>query len=487
MAKEHQVNDRREPMTETDAPTGGEDEQETAPRIPADNLSVTAHTLDLDGESIEYTATTGTYVLREEPGGSTYTRAEPYAEVFSVSYVRTTGEEPSTRPVVFAFNGGPGASTVWLHLGILGPRRVEAPDAGEVGSLPAGLTDNAETILREADLVCIDAMTTGYSRPSEGTAPGRMHGFTEDRDLIAAFIIEWLTRNDRWQSPKYLAGESYGTTRGAAIAARLMDRYFVAVNGLLLIAPVLDMGTIVFSPGNDAPYIHYLPTYAAIAHAHGKHPGVAVEQIVDEAEAFAEQEYPQLLAQGHRLGTEDKRDAAERIAGLIGVDADWVERADLRPEHQAYLAELLRPEGRVVGRIDGRFSAPAGNANAERMETDPSIDQLAPAYTTAINDYLRRDLQFRTDVVYEIMSGRVHPWSYKDFENRSVEVATDLARTMRKVPQMRVFVAHGYTDAATPFHASEYVLAHLAIPREDYEERIRICYYESGHMMYVHE
>ncbi|MGP9694294.1 S10 family peptidase [Brachybacterium sp. AOP25-B2-12] len=455
---------------------------------PRDHLTVTAHSLTLgDGTTLRYTATTGTHVLSEEPAGDEYARATPYAEVFAVSYLVDSPDDAPERPVVFAFNGGPGASTVWLHMGLLGPRRAVSGDVGDLTAPPYATVDNLETILRDADLVCLDAMTTGHSRPAPGAKPDRLHGFTADRDLIASFIVDWLTRHDRWHSPKYLAGESYGTTRGAAIAARLMDRYYVAVNGIALISPVLDFGTIRFDDGNDRPYVHYLPTYAAIAHAHGKHPGRSLEQVVDEAEAFAEEEYPHLLAQGLRLGEDERREAAERIGTLIGVDPAWVDRADLRPEHLAFLAQLLRDERRVTGRIDGRFSAPAGDANAERMETDPSIDALAPAYTASINHYLRHELGHSSDVVYEIMSGRVHPWSYKEFEGRSVEVGTDLARTLRKVPGLRVFVAHGYHDAATPFHASEHVLAHLAIPREDYEQRIRIAYYEAGHMMYCHE
>lgn len=461
----------------------GSDADRTAPE---DRLVTTLHSLALEDGPLNYTATAGTVVLREEPDGEEYGRGKPYAELFSVSYVATSpGEQP--RPVVFAFNGGPGASTVWLHLGLLGPRRVDSGDAGAPAAPPHRLLDNHETILRDADLVVVDAMTTGFSRPAPGQKPDRHHGLTADRDLIAAFVIDWLTRNDRWTSEVHLAGESYGTTRASAVAARLLDRYYLAVAGIVLISPVLDFGTIVFSPGNDRPYLHYLPTYAAIAHAHGKHEDRLLQDVVDEAEAFAEQEYPALLAAGLRLDPAQKQEAAARIGALIGVDPDWVERADLRVEHQAFLAELLRDEGLVTGRIDGRFTAPAGDGNAARMETDPSIDQLAPSYTAAINHYLRGELEFSSDVVYEIMSGRVHPWSYKDFENRSVEVASDLARVLRKSPHTRVLVSHGYHDAATPFHASEHVLAQLAIPREDYSERIRVEYYEAGHMMYCHE
>ncbi|UEJ81771.1 carboxypeptidase [Brachybacterium halotolerans subsp. kimchii] len=461
----------------------------SAPK-PEDRLETTAHLLELpDGSSLTYTATAGTHVLTEEPEGEAYARGTAYAELFAVSYVATgRGDQ---RPVVFAFNGGPGSSTVWLHLGLLGPRRVDSGDAGALTPPPFGLLDNHETILKDADLVVVDAMSTGYSRPAPGAKPDRHHGITADRDLVADFIMDWLTRNERWLSPVHLAGESYGTTRASAVAGRLVDRFNVAPAGIALLSPVLDFSTIVFAEdfpaGNDAPYLHYLPTYAAIAHAHGKHPGRSLLEVVDEAEAFAETEYPQLLAQGHRLDPEEKREAAEQIAALIGVGPDWVERADLRVEHMAYLAEVLREEGRIVGRIDGRFSAPAGNLNAGTMETDPSTDQLGPAYTAAINQYLTAELGFTSDVVYEIFSPKVHPWSFKEFENRSVEVASDLARVLRKVPSTRVFVAHGYHDAATPFHASEHVLAHLPIPTDDYRERIRIEYYEAGHMMYVHE
>jgi carboxypeptidase C (cathepsin A) len=488
------------------APTPSGDEKPT----PVDHLVTTTHTLDLPDGPLQYTATAGTYVLTEEPSadggaagsgegagpasaGKGYERATPFAELFAVSYVvsgdRTEGET-GNRPVVFAFNGGPGASTVWLHLGLLGPRRVDSGDAGDLTPPPFGLLDNHDTILRGADLVVVDAMTTGYSRPVPGAKADRHHGFSADRDLMASFIVEWLTRNDRWLSPLYLAGESYGTTRASAVAARLVDRYYLAPAGIALLSPVLDFSTIDFTEaypgGNDAPYIHYLPTYAAIAHAHGKHPGRSVQEVVAEANEYADTEYPALLAAGARLSPERKQEASARIAALIGVDAGWVERTNLRPEHMAFLAELQRDRGLITGRIDGRFSSPMGDHLAEQMETDPSTDQLGPAYTAGINHYLRSELGFETDVVYEIMSGRVFPWSYKEFENRSVEVASDLARVLRKVPHTRVLVAHGYHDAATPFHASEHVLAHLDIPREDYEQRIQVEYYEAGHMMYCH-
>ncbi len=460
---------------------------ETSSTEPADRLTVTAHTLNLPEGPLHYTATTGTVVLKEEPEGDDYARGSAYAEMFSVSYVATGVEDSAARPVVFAFNGGPGASTVWLHLGMLGPRRVDAPDAGEVGRAPYRLLDNHETILRHADLVVVDAMTTGYSRPVPGAKKDRHHGLVADRDLIAAFIIDWITRNDRWTSPIHLAGESYGTTRASAVAARLMDRYYVAVAGLSLISPVLDFGTLRFTAGNDRPYIHYLPTYAAIAHAHGLHGERSLQDVVAEAIDFADGDYPALLAKGLRLDPQEKRAAAERIGALIGVNADWVERANLRVEHLAYLAEVLRDRGLIAGRIDGRFSGPAGDLNAPTMETDPSIDLIAPAYTATLNQYLRTELGYSGETVYEIMSGRVHPWSYKEFEGRAVEVFTDLSRLLRKSPSTRVYVAHGYHDAATPFHASEHVLAHLEIPREDYEKRVRVEYYEAGHMMYVHE
>lgn len=476
------------PSTVPLAATSGTDRS-----TPADRLVTTEHSIDLPGGPLRYRAVTGTVVLREEPEGGEYGRASAYAEMFSVSYLARPADgaegavADAARPVVFAFNGGPGASTVWLHLGVLGPRRVVTGDAGSPVGPPWGLVDNPETLLRDADLVMVDAMTTGYSRPVPGAKHDRHHGLTADRDLIASFVVDWLTRHDRWSSPVHLAGESYGTTRAAAVAARLFERYWVAVAGIALISPVLDFGTLEFTAGNDRPFVHYLPTYAAIAHAHGKHEGRLLQDVVDEAEAFAEQEYPALLAAGLRLGPEQVAEAAARIGALIGVDPDWVERADLRVEHMAFLAELLRDQGLVTGRIDGRFTGPAGGRNAAQMETDPSIDQLAPAYTGALNQYLATELGYRDDVVYEIMAGRVHPWSYQDFEGRSVEVATDLSRLLRRSPHTRVLVSHGYHDAATPFHASEHVLAHLQVPREVAEQRIRVEYYEAGHMMYCHE
>ncbi|WP_084252838.1 S10 family peptidase [Devriesea agamarum] len=485
----------------------------SSPSTPTDHLCTTEHVLHLPDRDLRYTAITGTRVLCEEltgsGGGETggsgskavgsssagpssetggrsgYSRAVPYAEVFSVSYIAQ--DRDPQRPVVFAFNGGPGSSTVWLHLGMLGPKRVDSGDVDHLTPPPYGLHDNLHTVLRDADLVCIDPMTTGFTRPTVGQQHDRHHGFEADRDLVASFIIDWLTRHNRWLSPKFILGESYGTTRAAALAGHLFSRYYLALNGVVLISPVLDFATLLFNQGNDSAYVHYLPTYAAIAHYHGKHEGRSLEEVVAEATAFADGPYQGLLAAGHRLTAVQRREAVQSIAGLTGLHPDYVDRANLRIEHQHFFAELLRDQHRLTGRIDGRFTMPAGDANAATADDDPSISALAPAYTAGINHYLSSDLGFHTDIVYEVMSARVYPWSYSSFENCTVNVSEDLASAMRAVPALRVLVMHGYHDGATPFHASEHALAHLAIPEQDYHSRLRVEYYPAGHMMYVHE
>jgi carboxypeptidase C (cathepsin A) len=388
--------------------------------------------------------------------------------------------------VTFAFNGGPGSSSVWLHLGLLGPRRVVSGDAGDPVPPPYRLVDNPETLLAHTDLVFLDPMSTGYTRTVTGGKPGDYHGFKADRDAVAEMIRLWTTRNGRWLSPKFLAGESYGTLRAAALAGHLSERHGMALNGIMLISSVLDMGSIVFSPDNDAPYVHYLPTYAALAHYHGKHPGRELEEVVAEGTELAERDYPWALSRGARLSADERADLVHRIAAVTGLSEQYVDRADLRVEHQRFFAELLRSEGLATGRLDGRFTERPANLNAEKLAVDPSYSAIQGPYTAAANHYLRTELEYHSDLPYEILTDRVHPWSYADFEGRSVSVVDDLAAAMRANPFLKVHVAFGYHDGATPFAAAEHVLAHLRIP-ESARGNISRRYYPAGHMMYVHE
>jgi carboxypeptidase C (cathepsin A) len=453
---------------------------------PADDLVTTRHTLTTASGTLSYTATAGRIVVREEVlTDGTFDGYQAKIEMFVVAYT-LDGADPATRPVTFAFNGGPGSSSVWLHLGLLGPRRVLAGDVDDRVPPPYGLADNAETLLADSDLVFIDPMSTGFTRAVKGGKPGAYHGYKADRDAVGELIRLWTTRHQRWLSPKFLAGESYGTLRAAGLAAHLAERYGMTLNGLILISSVLDFATGEFSPGNDQAYVLYLPTYAALAHYHGRHPDRSLTEVVDEAVELAERDYPWALARGSRLTDQQRREIAARVANLIGLDVDYVLRADLRIEHQHFFAELLRRDELAVGRLDGRFTMTPTNRNAAALETDPSYEFIVGPYTAAANHHLGADLDYHSDLPYEILTPKVWPWSYAEFENRSVSVVDDLSAAMRANPFLKIYIAYGYHDGATPFAAAEHTVAHLNVPRALLDNVIG-RYYEAGHMMYVHE
>ena len=452
---------------------------------PTDNLARTTHTISGPDWELEYEAITGTMVINEElVEDEKFSGHQPKAEVFVTSYVAKGGD--SKRPVVFAFNGGPGSSSVWLHLGLFGPRRVLAGDVDDPQPAPYGLTDNVETLLRHADLVFINPMTTGYTRAVVGGKPAEYHGYTRDRDLVGEVIRIWLGRHQCWLSPKFLAGESYGTTRAASLAGHLITRHGIALNGIILISAVLDFGTIRFTRGNDLPYVHFLPTYAATAAYHQGLSTAEVEARIERARTFAAQTYAPALAKGSRLTAEERTSLANEMSELIGLDPGYIDRSRFRIEHKHFFAELLRERGLDTGRLDTRFTSAPANLNNEVQETDPSHMFIFFPYTAAFNAYVRAELDFSSDLEYEILTGRVHPWSYKEFEGRTVTTTEEISAALRAQPDLRVYVGFGYYDAATPFSASEYVLDHLDVPHEVTDKIVR-KYYPAGHMTYVHE
>ena len=459
-----------------------------AKREPADDLVTTRHSITIDGQELGYTVTTGRIVLRQE--GHTddkFDGQQAKAEVFVTAYtLDSASADPASRPVTFAFNGGPGSSSVWLHLGLLGPRRVLMGDVGSLLPPPYALADNPQTLLRHSDLVFIDPVSTGFSRAVEGEKPKDFHGYGGDIESVGEVIRLWTTRNGRWMSPKFLCGESYGTTRAAGLARHLQERYGLYLNGLMLISAVLDFGTAEFGGGNDDPYALYLPTYAAVAHYHGKHGDRPLREVLAEGEDYAGRDYLWALARGNRLTAEERADTAARVAGLSGLSADYVDRVGLRPEHVRFLTELLRDRRLVVGRIDGRFTGWDSDYGRETWTSDPSIDAIVGPYTAALNHYVRAELEYSSDLPYEILTDRVYPWSYAEFENQHVNVLAKLAEAMRTNPHMRVHVDCGYHDLATPYFAAEHSFAHLAIPAE-LAGNIDYSYYEAGHMMYLHE
>ena len=450
----------------------------------------TDHELRIGRRKIPYTATAGRLLLSEEDG-------KKLATFFYVSYERSDVDDPATRPLVFAFNGGPGSSSVWLHLGLFGPKRVELDDDGMALPPPGRLVDNPHSILDVADLVFLDPIGTGYSRSIPGDDAKQYHHFTRDLETVGEFIRAYLTRHGRWASPKFLAGESYGTTRSAGVAGHLFQRHRIYFNGLLLISSILnfqtnafDDSTGTFTRGNDLPYVTFLPTYAAVAWYHGKVDRKrwkkSLRSFLDEVEAFAAGDYLTALFAGDTLDDDRRRDVAERLATYTGLDVDYVERYDLRIEIMRFCKELLRAEGRTVGRIDGRYTGIDRFVDGDAIETDPSLDATMGAYTATLNDYLRRELSYEEKLPYEILSEQVWKnWDYEDFKNAFVDVSETLRSTMTRNPFMKVFVANGYYDLATPHYATEHHFNHMGLD-PTVRDNVEMAYYEAGHMMYVH-
>ena len=448
---------------------------------PEDKTVLTKHSVRIGGQEVKYTATAGTIVMKLEDG-------TPKASVFFVAYTKDDVSDASKRPITFAFNGGPGAGSLWLHVGALGPRRVEMGDAGNLLPPPYKFVDNEASILDVTDLVFIDPVTTGYSRPVPGEADKQFHGVQEDVQSVGDFIRLWTTRNRRWSSPKFLAGESYGTTRAAGLSGYLQQRYGMYLNGIILISSILNFQTAEFDVGNDLPYILYLPTYTAIAWYHKKLPGDMqgdLQKAIAESKAFAVGEYTDALMKGDALPQARRVEIAQKLSRLTGLSAEYIDRANLRIEIFRFDKELLKNERRTVGRLDGRFTGIDADAAGEQPDYDPSLAAIVGPYTATLNEYVRGELKFESDLPYEFLTGRVRPWNYAPYENRYVNVAETLRRAMTQNQFLRVFVGKGYYDLATPFFAADYTFDHLGLD-PTLRSHISGGYYEAGHMMYVH-
>ncbi len=472
--------------------TGIEDKRETEP-VPEDNIVASQHTLRLKGRNIRYTAEVGTLVLREEVEKEGH---KPKAEMFFVAYTRDGIRNRRKRPLTFSFNGGPGSSSVWMHLGLLGPKRVpvSSDDANPANRLspPFEVTDNEFTLLEETDLVFIDPVGTGYSRPLSGkkSDPHEFFSFRRDLDSVGEFIRLYTSRHSRWNSPKFLIGESYGTTRAAGLSGHLQDRHGMYLNGIMLVSAVLDFQTLLFNPGNDLPYTLYVPSYALTARFHNRLMPEYLEmkesEFLIEVRDFAEGDYNLALMKGNRLDEKDRLDVAGRLAGYIGVETEYVLRSNLRIPIMRYVRELLRSDGRTVGRFDSRITGYDRDDVAETFERDPSYDVVQGVYSACLNNYVRSELNFESDLPYEILSFKVLPkWKYDEHENDFVNVAETLRGAMMKNPDLQLFVANGRYDLATPFFATEYTMDHLGL-RNGVERNVTMAYYDAGHMMYTH-
>ena len=455
---------------------------------PEDKLVESKHSIKIGGRELKYTVTAGTIVLKEETADREKEAEgeKPRAQIFFVSYTKDGVRDKSKRPITFSFNGGPGSSSVWLHLGVLGPRRVVLTDDGELPPPPFQLTDNQYSILEETDLVFIDPMNTGYSRPVEGIKPREWHGFKKDIESVGDFIRLYATRNQRWLSPKFLAGESYGTTRAAGLSGYLQERHGMYLNGIMLISAVLDFTTLDFNLNNDLPHILFLPGYTATAWYHDVlKPHKPLQTWLKEAEEFALGDYTKALLKGNALTKEERTGIVKRLSYYTGVSEQFIERTNLRIHAFHYFKELLRERGLTVGRLDSRFTGRDRLGVNEYAEYDPLLKNVMGPYTAAFYDYIRGELKFESDLPYEILSGFVHPWSYKEFENQYVNVAETLRAAMTYNPYLKVFVANGYYDLGTPYFATEYTFNHLGLD-ESLQKNISMEYYDAGHMMYIH-
>lgn len=443
-----------------------------------DRVVVTKHVTRIGGTEVRYTATTGTLVLRSATG-------KPRANVFFVAYTRD-GQDPRTRPITFSYNGGPGAASIWLHMGLMGPKRVEMGPNGMQPRPPYQLMDNDESPLDVTDIVMIDPVQTGFSRAVAGEDPKQFTGVEADIASVSDVIRLYLTKFERWPSPKYLLGESYGTMRSAGVAEYLQSHFGVELNGIVLVSSILDYLTKGYAPGNDLPYSLFLPTFTATAWYHKKLPADLqgdLQKAIAESRAYALGDYIVALNKGNRLTAAERSAVAQKVARYTGLSPEFILHSNLRVTDPRFRKELLRDQGLTVGRLDGRFTGLDADAAGERQEYDPANQAIVGAYTALFSDYVRRDLGWQSDLTY-YTAGQVRPWDYAPFENRYLNLSEELRSTMAQNPALHVMVANGYYDMATPFTASEHTFAHLGF-EATYPERVSFKYYEGGHMMYV--
>ena len=454
--------------------------------IPEPTVFTTGHSGIFGATTVAYTATAGeTYLLDKED--------RPKAAIFSFAYTKNGIEDPSERPVTFVWNGGPGSSSVWLHMGAMGPQRVDVPsDATDAGPPPYHVEDNPLALLDVTDLVFVDPVGTGFSRALGEHENKEFWGLNEDAESMAEFIRTWITRNRRWLSPKYLLGESYGSTRAGAVAARLENSDNVSLNGIVLISQALDYTGSTPSHDNVIAYVTYLPTMAATAWYHGKVEDrpADLEEFLLEARRFAVDEYAPALLKGSGLGPADRERVRQRLAYFTGLSEDYIEQSNLRVLADRFRKELLRSEGVAVGRLDGRYTGNDLDKVADRPDGDPASYKIDGAYAAGLSSYIATELKVDLDRDYKFSGGRElgRNWKWRTapegsfWEPAYVNVARDLSRAMRRNDGLRVMIASGYFDFATPFYDAEYTFArHGYLP-----DRISYFYYEAGHMMYLH-
>lgn len=463
----------------TDAPAAASQDK------PKEESAVTRHSLSVGGQTLKYTATAGTLLIRDD-------KDEPTASVFYVAYTQD-GADLGRRPVTFLYNGGPGSASIWLHMGSVGPKRVVTSDEQPTPAAPYALQDNPYSLLDKSDLVFVDAIGTGYSHAVGKAEDKDFWGVDADGRAFSKFIQRYLAKNGRWNSPKYLMGESYGTTR-SALVANLLTNDGVALNGVVLVSSILDFATESFNVGNDLPFVTNLPTYAAVAWYHKKLDPMPADlpKFLDEVRGFAFGEYADALLKGDKLSAAARADVLQKLARYTGLDEETYARANLRLGCFRFMKDLTRDEGHTVGRLDGRFTGIDHDEAGEYPEFDPADAYIMGAFSAAFHGYMHDDLNYTPDREYRLGSDQAgHDWEWKHRNGfnpwwpGSLNVAEDLRQAMSQNPKLKVFVVNGYYDLATPFAGSEYTFDHLGLD-PSLRGNVQFGYYESGHMIYLH-
>jgi carboxypeptidase C (cathepsin A) len=442
--------------------------------------SITKHEIKVGGRTLRYTVTTGLMPLKSIAG-------ETEARVFYMAYTIDNPGPVAQRPLMFSFNGGPGSSSVWLHLGALGPRRVQMLADGEMPPPPFQLVDNEQTWLDFTDIVFIDPVGTGYSRAAKPELANKFFGLQGDIQSVGEFIRLYLSRNNRWMSPLFLVGESYGTTRASGLSGYLIERG-IAFNGIMLISTIMNFQTARFARGNDLPYVLFLPSYTAIAWYHKRlAPDMQsdLRKTLDEVERWAATDYTVALAKGDRLTQPERQEVIDRLNRYTGLDKRFIDNSDLRIEIQRFDKELLRDQKRTVGRLDGRFKGLDALAVSETPDFDPSLAAIRPPYTATFNNYVRSELGFKSDLEYYILGGGVGRWDF-GADNSYADTSESLRSAFAKNPYMKLFVASGYYDLATPYFATRYTLGHMGLD-PSLQGNVTTTFYEAGHMMYIEQ
>lgn len=456
------------------------DEPSLIPKLEfKEETSETIHSIKIDDSDISYKAVTGTLIQKDAQG-------KAKASLFYIAYIKEGENDLSKRPITYCFNGGPGSSSVWMHLGTLGPRRIvinEEICAAQVYQL----VDNAYSILNVTDLVFIDPVSTGYSRPAAGEDAKQFYGVKEDIQSIAEFIRLYTTKNNRWSSPKFLAGESYGTIRATGLAEKLHKEERLYLNGILLISSVLNYQTLTDpTKGNDLPYVLFLPSYTAAAWHYKKLPDDLqkdLKQTLKDAQDFAVNEYSVALMKGDAIDEKSRQDTIAKLARYTGLSQDYIDRANMRISSMRFVKELLRNEKRTLGRFDCRVLGIDADSCGQFFDYDASFERELGIYKAAIQDYLKTELKWSREDDYKVLAN-VQPWNYGEYMNQYLNVADDLREVITRNAKLHIFVASGYYDLATPYFGTDYTFNHLGLD-PTLRARITMEYYEGGHMMYT--